>query len=158
MMRVMRIVGVACAAVLLAGCATGERAGAKTGGPRGYVEFRTASYDDVPGYAITRPPREESRVFIAPDVILNERDIVSTTIVKLGETYGVGVEFNRRGARTLKEYTERNRGYVAFIIDGEVRIVLPILNPVPDGRMLLAGNFSQEEAAALVREIKMRIP
>ena len=147
-------------AMLLAGCAATEKPAATAAAkPQRYMEFRRASYEEVPGYLLTRPPKEETRVFVAPEVLLNERDIVSTTIVKIEDKFGVGVEFNRAGARALRTFTENGRGlYLAFIMDGEVRMVLPILTPVRDGRMLLSSGFDKPQADELVREIRLRIP
>lgn len=145
--------------VFLAGCASSSAPSTSREGVQQFVEFREAAFEEKPGFVLTRPPKEDTRVYVSPDVVLNERDIVSTVLVPIGERYGVGVEFTRSGKRRLRKFTEENRtGYVALVIDGEVQLVLPILQPITEGRMMLASNFDRDQATELLQQIKARIP
>jgi preprotein translocase subunit SecD len=142
----------------LAGCAAGgnppQPSAAQT---LRYVEFRRVAYQEEPGYTMVRPPWMDERIYVAPEAIVNEKDIASTTTVDMKEQFGVGVEFTRGGARRLARFTGDNvGGYMALILDGRVIQVLPILEPVREGRLLLAGGFNKEQATKLAADIDAR--
>ncbi len=66
----------------------------------------------------------------------------------------VGLEFNNEGAKIFKEITERNIGkIIAIYIDG-IPISSPVVREViPNGKAVIEGDFSIEEAKVLSRNL-----
>ncbi len=62
----------------------------------------------------------------------------------------VAFTFNRRGARELARFTGENVGRLtAIILDGKIRSYPVIRSKIPDGRGVIEGTFTDEEARDL---------
>jgi SecD/SecF fusion protein len=76
-------------------------------------------------------------------------EALSTAFIKL-DPLGmpeVGVEFNRKGARKFGRITSENVGRrLAIILDGKVQSAPRINMPITDGKAVITGNFTQDEA------------
>ncbi|MFH2069865.1 MAG: protein translocase subunit SecD [Elusimicrobiota bacterium] len=70
--------------------------------------------------------------------------------VELGGEFGlprVGIEFNKEGAKIFSKVTESNiNRNLAIILDGVVQSAPVIRSRIPDGKGVIEGNFSIEEA------------
>ncbi|MCK4525385.1 MAG: protein translocase subunit SecD, partial [Candidatus Andersenbacteria bacterium] len=66
----------------------------------------------------------------------------------------VQLQFNSEGKKLFAEITERNVGKrVAIYLDG-MPISIPVVNePITDGRAVISGNFSIDEAKTLVQRL-----
>ena len=66
----------------------------------------------------------------------------------------VQLQFNSEGKKLFAEITERNVGKrVAIYLDG-MPISIPVVNePITDGRAVISGNFSVDEAKTLVQRL-----
>jgi protein-export membrane protein SecD len=62
----------------------------------------------------------------------------------------VSFQFNRKGGRELARFTGQNVGrFTAIILDGRIRSYPVIRSKIPDGRGVIEGNFTDEEARDL---------
>ncbi|MEX0918800.1 MAG: protein translocase subunit SecD [Candidatus Paceibacterota bacterium] len=69
---------------------------------------------------------------------------------------GVLVEFNREGAELLSEITAANIGQpLAIILDGELKSAPIIRDRIDNGQALITGDFTIDEAKALVRDLNL---
>ncbi|OGS21292.1 MAG: protein-export membrane protein SecD [Elusimicrobia bacterium RIFOXYA2_FULL_39_19] len=70
--------------------------------------------------------------------------------VELGGEFGlprVGIEFNDDGAKLFSRVTETNiNRNLAIVLDGVVQSAPVIRSKIPDGRAVIEGNFTMEEA------------
>ena len=65
--------------------------------------------------------------------------------------YLVNVRFNDEGARVLSRLTSQNIGkHIAFVVKDKVYSYPQVMNRVDGGRVQITGNFTEEEAHALV--------
>lgn len=63
-------------------------------------------------------------------------------------------QFNPEGKDLLKNITTENVGrYLAIFLDGQIISAPVIREPIPDGRAVIAGGFTPEEARQLVRDL-----
>lgn len=66
----------------------------------------------------------------------------------------VGLTFNSEGKDLLKKITSEHKGEIlAIILDGNVISAPVIQSEITDGQAVITGNFSPEEAKALVRNL-----
>lgn len=69
---------------------------------------------------------------------------------------GVLVEFNQEGAELLSQITKDNIGRpLAIFLDGELKSAPIIRDNITNGQAVISGNFSIEEAKALVRDLNL---
>jgi len=73
--------------------------------------------------------------------------------VRIGGTYNmpyISLEFNKEGAKKFARLTEANiNRRLAIVLDGIVKSAPVIKTRIPDGRAIIEGNFSMEEARNL---------
>jgi protein-export membrane protein SecD len=66
----------------------------------------------------------------------------------------VGLEFNDEGAKLFGEITQRNIGKpVAIILDGQVLSAPNVQNAILEGKAVITGSFTIQEAKLLVRRL-----
>ncbi len=77
----------------------------------------------------------------------------SATFTQSGEPQ-VSLEFNSEGAELFKEITEKNVGkQVAIFLDGEVETAPTVNEAIPDGRAVISGKYTLEEAKELAQSL-----
>jgi len=86
------------------------------------------------------------------------RDIVNAYTVNVGGNYAVQIELNAQGTQDLLEATNDNIGKVISIIAEHNGVWQTISAPViqaaiPNGRPMIVGNFTYEEAGRLAKQI-----
>jgi len=78
--------------------------------------------------------------------------------VELGGQFGyphVSIEFNRDGARIFAAVTEANVDKnLAIVLDGVVQSAPVIRTRIPDGKAIIEGNFSMEDAKLLATVLR----
>lgn len=78
--------------------------------------------------------------------------------VELGGQFGyphVSIEFNREGARIFARVTEANvEKNLAIVLDGVVQSAPVIRTRIPDGKAIIEGNFSMEDAKLLATVLR----
>lgn len=138
---------------VLGGCATPEKPvsvdGASTQAkpvPRVTVRFHLASGKPVEGYR-ELTDRQDRLVYVAPDSVMSELDIVSASVVedRAGRP-AIGVRLSEAAGKRLEQVTGAHIGeQLAILIDGEVLTVANIRAKL--GKMvLITGPFTPERA------------
>jgi protein-export membrane protein SecD len=78
--------------------------------------------------------------------------------VEFGGQFGqpvVSIEFNKEGGRIFADITERNRErQLAIVLDGIVQSAPAIRSKIPDGRAVIEGSFSSEDARLLATVLR----
>ncbi len=78
--------------------------------------------------------------------------------VELGGQYGfphVSIEFNKDGAKLFARVTEENvEKNLAIVLDGVVQSAPVIRTRIPDGKAIIEGNFSMDEAKLLATVLR----
>lgn len=78
--------------------------------------------------------------------------------VEFGGEFGyphVSLEFNREGGKIFSDVTERNiERNLAIVLDGVVQSAPVIRSRIPDGKAVIEGNFTAEEAKLLATVLR----
>ena len=141
---------------VLGGCATPEKPvlvdGPRTQAqpvPRITVRFHLASGKPVEGYR-EMTDRQDRRVYVAPDSVMSELDIVSASVAedRAGRP-AIGVRFSEEAGKRFEQVTGAHIGeQLAILIDGVVLTVASRISKL--GKMaLIAGVFTPERASEL---------
>ena len=150
------------ALLALPACTTGPRGGVAgasgaTSGPEVALTVRPASFTPVAGWrTIQAPDTAEGLVYVGPDALLTEADVVTASLVDdpAGEP-ALRLDFDDAGARRLYDHTEAHLNEpVAFFVDHELVSVPVIVAPMARTAVIAASldRFdAQRVAAALTR-------
>jgi protein-export membrane protein SecD len=77
----------------------------------------------------------------------------SVTFTQTG-TPQISLEFNSEGADLFKEITQRNVGeQVAIFLDGQLETAPTVNEAIPDGRAVISGKYTLEEAKELAQSL-----
>ena len=116
-------------------------------------EFRLASYQKVEGWEIGLGP---GPVWISPEVALTNRDVARAYPApdwKGGNKLYVEMLLTEDGALKMARWIKSHTGkYLAVILDGRVAGGFSFGKEYP-GRAAIPGNFTEEVAGALAREL-----
>lgn len=113
-----------------------------------------------------RKAKNSENQFIHSEMQIDEFDskfILDGTSIKDASVYnnddgeiGVSIELNKNGAKKFYE-SSLEKGQIAILLNDEV-ISAPSVdpnNPIKDGRMIISGDFSEEQARNLVSLLKV---
>lgn len=118
------------------------------------VEFRPGSKTPVDGFSEMSYLGEI--VYISDEIALTEHDIKSSKAVfnsNPGEK-SLRIIFNENGTTRFAELTKRSIGKpVGFFIDGQLICVGLVMSVINDGKVILRGHFSKEEAENIVSKL-----
>ena len=124
-------------------------------------EFRLASYQKMEGWDLGLFPEPGyGLVFISPEVALTNRNVARaypepdrTDQSKLR----VGILLTEEGALEMARLAKSHIGsYLVVILDGKAFSVFPIEKEYTNGRALIPGSFTEEEARSIARGIMMK--
>jgi protein-export membrane protein SecD len=105
------------------------------------------------GYRIFRGEGKPLRYYLLKDPPEITGAYLTKAQVELGGDYQmpcVGIEFNKEGAKKFAKITGENVGkYLAIVLDNIVQSVPIIKVRIPDGRAIIEGKFTAEEARNL---------
>lgn len=103
------------------------------------------------------PGKESQYVVVHSSAELTGASLVNAK-VQLGDQFGfpvVALEFNPEGARTFARVTELNVGKnLAIVLDRIVQSAPVIRTRIPDGRAVIEGNFSADDAKLLATVLR----
>ncbi|MBI3292157.1 MAG: protein translocase subunit SecD, partial [Elusimicrobia bacterium] len=103
------------------------------------------------------PGKESQYVLVRSSAELTGATLVEAK-VQLGDQYGfpvVALEFNPEGARVFARVTELNIGKnLAIVLDGIVQSAPVIRTRIPDGRAVIEGNFTADDAKLLATVLR----
>jgi protein-export membrane protein SecD len=101
--------------------------------------------------------KEDASYYILDKAVLTGASLTNAK-VEFGGQFGqpiVSMEFNREGARTFGDITERNIGReLAIVLDGIVQSAPKINSRIPDGKAIIEGSFNAESAKLLATVLR----
>ena len=133
--------------------------GACSAGPA--FEYRAASLTETPGSTPAQAPGSSLRVFVQPEVVIDDRDVASAALAKTaGGERAFEIHLTDSGARKLGDYTAAHLDQpIAIIVDGKLCSAPIVLSPLTKTAMVMGGpgGLSEAEADRLVRSLN-RLP
>jgi protein-export membrane protein SecD len=121
----------------------------------------SSAYPDIqaimPQDASVFESKEDSRYYVLDKALLTGASLTNAK-VEFGGQFGqpvVAIEFNREGARTFEEVTERNiQKNLAIVLDGIVQSAPVIRSKIPEGKAVIEGSFNAESAKLLATVLR----
>jgi len=119
---------------------------------------------DCDDMALVRPSGEPGRtevLHVQHAVLLDERDLTSATVVTnlAGGDFNIEISFTKGGSLRFAEITRKNIGKrLALVIGGQLYCAPRVLAEILNGKAVITGRFSQQEAASLATKITDSIP
>ena len=119
------------------------------------VEIRLAAGEARSGFLTMVIPGTGEPIYVSPDAILSNGDIRSAQSVLDGRGRpAVEVLLNSRGTEKFARFTSEHIGEMAAILVGGVVTSAPVIRAqITDGRAIIDGEFTEEEARDLARSI-----
>ncbi len=110
-------------------------------------EIRLADESPAPGLTEVALSGSDRRVYLHPDAVVENGDILSARVTRDGEgRFGVALTFSADGATKLLRATEGHLGRpVAILLDGEVAAIPVVRSPMSESAEL-TGAYSRAEA------------
>ncbi|OIO75206.1 MAG: protein-export membrane protein SecD [Elusimicrobia bacterium CG1_02_37_114] len=112
----------------------------------------------VPTGYVLLPGKDKSGFYLAKSSPEITGGYLVDARVETGGEFGmpyVGLEFNRDGANMFARITEANIGNnLAIVLDGVVQSAPVIRSRIPDGKAIIEGRFSDEEAKFLANVLR----
>lgn len=109
-----------------------------------------------PGYAVF--PGKEDRYYLLKSTPELTGAYLLNAKVQLGGQYGfpyVSLEFNSEGAKIFSAVTSANiEKNLAIVLDGVVQSAPVIKSRIPDGKAIIEGNFTEEDAKLLATVLR----
>lgn len=129
-------------------------------GPRaGTLEFRIA--EDEPGEGLEAMVHQESgkTFYLRPEVLIDEADIAAVKTISQNEGLSIDLRFTGAGRDKFLRLTEANVGKrCGMIVHGRLLSAPVIRAPIAEGRALIQGNFTLEEAQEIVSKLQLILP
>ena len=121
---------------------------------RATLEFRIAEDEAGPGLTEAAFGPAGTRFYLHREVLVNESDVDSAYVTLHEGRPAVGVLFTAAGSRKWEELTGQNVGKrCAMILNGDLVSAPRIMAPVPVGRAIVAGDFTEAEADRVARRL-----
>lgn len=144
----MQIYKLALATVVLTGCSLFNQVKPVT------LRFHEEVSDALPGEHVRtiNVPHTGLRISVDPFPQLSEKDVYEAKLEPTPGGQGVRLNFDMHGANKLTELTTRMRGryLVVFFNDNPIAALL-VTERNEDGTLLLEGDLTEEQEAALVK-------
>ncbi|MDR1244781.1 MAG: protein translocase subunit SecD [Endomicrobium sp.] len=121
--------------------------------PSAYPNIQAA----MPQDASVFEGKEDSRYYILDKAVLTGASLTNAKVEFEGQ-FGqpvVGIELNREGARIFEDVTGRNiQRNLAIVLDGIVQSAPVINQRIPEGKAVIQGSFSAENAKLLATVLR----
>ena len=121
------------------------------------VEFRLAQTEPAEGLTQMSIPGLEEKFYLQDEVLLSNEDIQFAFPVKRQEHSVIELTFTEAGKEKFAQITKENVGKkMGVLIDGKL-IMAPIIRaPILEGKAIIDGNFSEEEAEKIANAIMLK--
>ena len=138
---------------LTCGCAIGARP------TEGFIEMRLANDEPQEGFTPKVIFETGKKLYVSPDIEVNEHDIKDAEVLKTHRSHAVGVHLTR-GATSRLNRLVKNRlpGDKLAILVADRVVSAPYIKTEIGRQMLIMGNFTRQEAeelAAILRGERM---
>jgi preprotein translocase subunit SecD len=123
--------------------------------PTTAVEIRLAALEPRSGFMTMRFADTGDPVYVSPRVVVSNDDIRSAQFVLDGQGRpAVEILLNTLGTEKFARFTSEHIGEMAAIlVEGKVSSAPVIRAQIANGRAIINGDFTQEEARELARSI-----
>jgi hypothetical protein len=121
-------------------------------------EVRLAEDQPAPGLFAARVAGSEQIVFLHPETVVTNDDIVRSAVVAgdVSSRFNISVQFDADGAQKMQQATANHIGRpVAILIDGDV-VMAPVLRSPIGASAMITGNYARSEAQRIVDGIGVR--
>jgi preprotein translocase subunit SecD len=134
---------------LAAGAQSGDKSGVK-------FEMRLAEIEPGKGLTVATVEGSNRKIYLHKEAALTNKDIASALVsTDEGNKPAVDVRLTPEGAQKLAKLTEQNSGKpLAIMLGGKVIFAPTIRDTISDGKAVITGNFTKEEAAKIAKGIK----
>ena len=121
------------------------------------LEFRIAKKQPEDGFTEVEIESTGQKIYVGSEVIANSKSISAAEVVVDGSGKpALSVKFTPQGANKMLRATIKNRNdFLAIVIDGKVRSIPVIRDPISSEAML-TGEFRKEELDLLAKAIKTK--
>jgi preprotein translocase subunit SecD len=125
------------------------------GQPHVTIEFRLAETQPGDGLTEVSLPRSGETFYLYPDVAISNADIASASVIQGSGGPSVELIFTPSGSEKLARLTEANlKKRVAMLVDGGL-VSAPVINaPIPGGRAIMVGDFSEDQALRIAQGLR----
>jgi len=123
------------------------------------LEFRLAQMEPGEGLTeMTFDPTGE-KLYLHDEVLIDNRDVSSAKAADWGGQYVVDLIFTAAGKEKLARITgEHVAEKMGILVDGRL-LSAPMINaPILEGRAVIVGDFTQEEAQRIAAGIQAGLP
>ena len=119
-------------------------------------EVRLAETTFSPGLREARIAGADRVIYLHPETIVTNEDILRSTVVSSGTGFGVAVTFTRAGADKMQRATAAHlNAPLALLVDGEV-IAAPTLRSPIGAEAIVSGNYTRAEAERIAEGMRIR--
>ena len=127
-------------------------------GDKSAVKFEIQRAETEPGKGLTEATVEGSnrKIYLHKEAALTSQDIASAQVTSdEGKKPAVDVRLTAEGKQKLAKLTGQHVGKpLAIMLDGKVLFAPTIRDKISDGKAVITGNFTKEEAAKIAKGIK----
>ena len=121
------------------------------------VEFRLAETEPAEGLTEMTIPGLEEKFYLHDKVLMNNYDIQFALPFLWDGKSVVELTFTEAGKVRFARLTEENLGKrMGILIDGKLVMAPMIKAPILEGKAIIEGNFSEEEADRIATGIMLR--
>ena len=121
------------------------------------VEFRLAQTEPAEGLTEMSIPGLEEKFYLQDEVLLSNEDIQFAFPVKRQEHSVIELTFTEAGKEKFAQITKENVGKKMGVLIDDKLIMAPIIRaPILEGKAIIDGNFSEEEAEKIANAIMLK--
>ena len=115
------------------------------------IQFKLAEKTSIPGYSEMKVKGSNDVFFVSPDILLDNRHIISAEPVEVVGRPGIMLILTEEGKTIFAEITNDNVGKnLGMIINGQLRSAPMIKAQISEGKAIIAGFFDKDEADRII--------
>lgn len=123
------------------------------------LEFRLAEDEPGPGLEAVTMAAGRRTFYLHPEIVLDQTDLDTVLVVPPALPDGratIDLRLNAEGRDAFLEFTREHMGKrCAMVVDGELLSAPLIRAPIPQGRALIQGNFTEKEAQRIATALQL---
>lgn len=125
------------------------------------LEFRLAEDEPGPGLEALAMAAGGRTFYLHPEVVLDQTDLDTVMVVPPALPGGratIDLRLNARGRDAFLEFTREHVGKrCAMVVDGKLLSAPVIRAPISQGRALIQGDFTEEEAQKIATALQRAV-
>ena len=121
------------------------------------VEFRLAETEPAEGLTQMTIPDLEEKFYLQDEVLLSNEDIAFAFPIKRQDHSVIELTLTQAGTEKFAQITKENIGKrIGVLINGKLVMAPTIRAPILEGKAIIDGNFSEEEADKIANAIMLK--